>query len=683
MADKPITTDVGANAQYSSSTLNANFSIIENAIEGCLGRGGTSESPNSMQGSLDMDLNKIINLGAPSTDNDAVRLIDLSDSDATGSASAQLRSEVVPKDSVAALKSASLDPGTYINTKGYFTPGDGGGAIYLIKTVADFGGSPDGYGDHLDAAGNVAVLQGNGPFSPLQFGVPLTSSGTDYQPNLQALLDKRYFVFPEGFESHTTTLYPRSHSLGFFGNAKFTLMPNQDSGVQIVVLGDASGYLCEDSTFYGGVFDGDRDNQTANGNVGIAGGDGGLHCLQIHNAKRVHWYESPQFINAGTDGIIVWKRTSHPTYGTTFVDDVHIYNPKCDGNSRQGISVIASTDMNFHDAECINTIGKLPEAGIDIEGNNSADTIACQFYGITICESNNGRGFTTHSPGASYNLYIEHLKAINNGATDGQVYFYNASGDASQNIYIEKIGIAGSASDYSLVVDNFAYTTETPFISFTFNELYTDDRVHLNARSKIIGQHVTAYTSVASVDLGALTVEDDVSGYIAFAELWNTSGTSNGFPLILKGDSDFTIGLAKTNGARGVYLKTATNKTVKIEIDGTLLANGINLLTSSNNLVDAEFKSVHSNPGIDIPDGCNDNIIKAVDHNSSTYNFAVINGDRNILIFKATRTGSNILVYFDTLSADNYLHSSWLKGDTLGAVTNLGTNNSVTDNFFL
>ena len=60
MADKPVTIDVQPQAQYSSSTLNANFAVLEDAIEGCLGRGGTTESPNSMSGTLDMNLNKVI-----------------------------------------------------------------------------------------------------------------------------------------------------------------------------------------------------------------------------------------------------------------------------------------------------------------------------------------------------------------------------------------------------------------------------------------------------------------------------------------------------------------------------------------------------------------------------------------------------------------------------------------------
>lgn len=84
-------TDITTN--YASTTqLNANNAAIEAAMENTLSRDGTS--PNQMGADLDMNSNKIINVAAPTSPNDAARLVDISDSDATGSASAQLRSDL-------------------------------------------------------------------------------------------------------------------------------------------------------------------------------------------------------------------------------------------------------------------------------------------------------------------------------------------------------------------------------------------------------------------------------------------------------------------------------------------------------------------------------------------------------------------------------------------------------------
>lgn len=72
MADKPSLSTVSGNAVYSAATLNAIFDDLATAIEGCLGRGGTGESPNSMSGVLDMNTNRIQNVGDPVANQDAV-----------------------------------------------------------------------------------------------------------------------------------------------------------------------------------------------------------------------------------------------------------------------------------------------------------------------------------------------------------------------------------------------------------------------------------------------------------------------------------------------------------------------------------------------------------------------------------------------------------------------------------
>ena len=62
--------------------LNNNFSTIETAFENTLSRNG--ETPNNMQAELDMDGNRIINVGTPVDPTDAVRLVDLTGSGGSG-----------------------------------------------------------------------------------------------------------------------------------------------------------------------------------------------------------------------------------------------------------------------------------------------------------------------------------------------------------------------------------------------------------------------------------------------------------------------------------------------------------------------------------------------------------------------------------------------------------------------
>ncbi len=69
-------------------------------------------------------------------------------------------------DNVAKLKLATLTTGQFVETGGYYTKGGGGAAKYLIVAPQ----AADGYGDHVLANGNVAVLQVDGEVDIRQFG---------------------------------------------------------------------------------------------------------------------------------------------------------------------------------------------------------------------------------------------------------------------------------------------------------------------------------------------------------------------------------------------------------------------------------------------------------------------------------------------------------------------------------
>ena len=92
----PKVTLASIDSTYASvAKLNANFEAIEAAIENTLSRDGTT--PNAMAALLDMGGNQINNLAAPTSSNDAVRLIDISGEpllpDQTGHSGHYLRSD--------------------------------------------------------------------------------------------------------------------------------------------------------------------------------------------------------------------------------------------------------------------------------------------------------------------------------------------------------------------------------------------------------------------------------------------------------------------------------------------------------------------------------------------------------------------------------------------------------------
>jgi len=73
-------------------------------------------------------------------------------------------------ENLANLKASKLTAGQLTSTKGFYQAGDGGGATYLIKTSADYGGTPDEYRDHTISGGTIAVLQTEGSVNVKQYG---------------------------------------------------------------------------------------------------------------------------------------------------------------------------------------------------------------------------------------------------------------------------------------------------------------------------------------------------------------------------------------------------------------------------------------------------------------------------------------------------------------------------------
>lgn len=98
---------------------------------------------------------------------------------------------VLAADTVDEMKTLDLQSGQFIRTKGYYSEGDGGSALYLIQTAAEFGGTPDEFGDHTLDNGNIAVLDITGVVYASQYGARSIAS-FDSQPMVQALIDRAY-----------------------------------------------------------------------------------------------------------------------------------------------------------------------------------------------------------------------------------------------------------------------------------------------------------------------------------------------------------------------------------------------------------------------------------------------------------------------------------------------------------
>ena len=227
----------------SQATLNTNFSSVEDALnDNVLYRDNPTGSPNAMQQALDMNSNDINNIDYIHTQGITLNGVALTH------ASTLVTDEIILVPIVADMKLLSPPANSTIQTKGYYTAGDGGGATYLIKTAAAFGGTPDGYGDHSLANGNVAVLQHDGSVNVKQFG----AKGDGVTDSHAALLALWEHCQPNGFNIY----FPSGTFLVVdenfpFRNTQLPVTSLLDCN-NLTVYGDGASSILKTSTVTGG-----------------------------------------------------------------------------------------------------------------------------------------------------------------------------------------------------------------------------------------------------------------------------------------------------------------------------------------------------------------------------------------------------------------------------------------------
>lgn len=97
---------------------------------------------------------------------------------------------------VADMKLADLPAGMLASTVSYYAGWEGsplgplGGALYDIVAPEHFSGTPDGFGDHALANGNIAVLRKSGGLLATRYGAKGDGGATDSYPQLQAMANE-------------------------------------------------------------------------------------------------------------------------------------------------------------------------------------------------------------------------------------------------------------------------------------------------------------------------------------------------------------------------------------------------------------------------------------------------------------------------------------------------------------
>ncbi|MBL7224432.1 MAG: right-handed parallel beta-helix repeat-containing protein [Candidatus Brocadiae bacterium] len=110
------------------------------------------------------------------------------------------------------------------------------------------------------------------------------------------------------------------------------------------------------------------------------------HALSLRGCTRVQVH-GLTLAESGGDGIYIGTTKEHRACRQVLIKDV-----TCDGNHRQGISVISADGLLIDSCRLLNTKGTAPQAGIDLEPNRPNEHLANVVIRNCVVEGNAGPG---------------------------------------------------------------------------------------------------------------------------------------------------------------------------------------------------------------------------------------------------------------------------------------------------
>jgi hypothetical protein len=152
------------------------------------------------------------------------------------------------------------------------------------------------------------------------------------------------------------------------------------------------------------------------------------HALSIRGCENVV-IEGLTLLDSGGDGIYLGVGSAGATNR-----NVTIRNVVCDGNNRQGISVITAESLLIEDCVFRNTQGTAPQSGIDFEPNHSEERLVdCV---LRNCHSENNSGH-------AYHIYLGHM---NEQSTPVSIRLQNCTSKGCHR-YSTYVGVANRHSE--------------------------------------------------------------------------------------------------------------------------------------------------------------------------------------------------------------------------------------------
>jgi hypothetical protein len=303
-----------------------------------------------------------------------------------------------------------------------------------VDTIESIAGAPSG-----NSAGISHIASGTGAVATtVQTKLRETVSVKDFGAvgngvaddtvAIQAALDSgaKYIVFPPNTYIGKITNIPSNVTITGYG-AVLKLPASQPALTPVIAIQDSNNV-----GIFGLTIDGNKAQNSQTGSQ-----DGGLHGIRLYSADRVYISDA-QIFNCDADGVYVSGTTSLATPSSNIV----LNSIKFDNNSRNAISIITVKRLIINNCEILNTAGKLPEAGIDIEQNVSTQVVEdvtiqnCNFSG------NQGRGFVCDTGGPTKGIQILNSSFTNNSVDD--VVFTGSTGSVVEGATVMNCQISSA-----------------------------------------------------------------------------------------------------------------------------------------------------------------------------------------------------------------------------------------------
>lgn len=523
---------------------NANYAAIEAAFDLTLFRDGTS--PNGMLANLDMNSKRIINIGAPEDNSDAVRYIDLINSVANPSI---WQGSTLFVDNIVQMKALTgLTTGVYIQVAGYYTKsGMGGGLFYYDST--SIATVDDGAIIAPNTISGRFLRVNSSEYTPQMWGAK-ADGVTDDAPRIQAALNYlssyNTLSFPSGNYLIGSTLTIPTSYIEIKGKAKITAKSN--TNFEYMMLGTSVTGV----SISGLEFDANKSGRSTGQNIRFMGVgflssvDCSISEVTVRNCLGYNGIPSVGIFAAGQSV------------------RCHIKNctmTNCGGNNGTDASdgVFTSGTQNVISG-CI--ASNCTDTGFVIESSNLSIISGCTSYGCSA-----GGAITNATSDNKYGNIIDGLAIFN--------------WDASNTGGIQ-VGVPASTSGNLLasVISNITMYAET-------SGGYGSGAA-INVRNlgvgKAVGVTISNVRVLASLNQGILVSGDGVT-----IQGCNIQSTTDACIQIQSGSDHFISGNFLKGGSFGVVTLSNSNTVVQ---NNHMISNAIGVMALDTSIVNCLMNKI-------------------------------------------------------------------------------------------